>query len=105
LYITQIYFSIKNNKDEEIESMYDQLEDLVTLGKDNSNLFIMRAFNAAVSCQVTEYIYLGKFGYENINSRVQNLVEFCEQYELIISSTVYKVLNRGNTLGKHQVII
>ncbi|KAF0771491.1 craniofacial development protein 2-like [Aphis craccivora] len=29
-----------------------------------------------------------------MNSRGQKLVEFCEHYELIISSTVYKVLNR-----------
>lgn len=94
MYIIQVYFSIKNNKDEEIESIYDQLQDLVTLAKDNSNLFIMRDFNAAVSCQVTQYIYLGNLDYENMNSRVQKLVEFCEQYELIISSTVYKVLNR-----------
>ncbi|KAF0771492.1 craniofacial development protein 2-like [Aphis craccivora] len=35
---------------EEIESMYDQLEDLVTLVKDNSNYFIKGDFNAAVSC-------------------------------------------------------
>lgn len=68
--------------------MYDKLEHLVTLAKDNFNLFIMGDFNAAVSCEVLQYIYLGKFGYENMNSRGQKLVKFCEQYKLIISSTV-----------------
>lgn len=103
LYIIQVYLSIKNNKDEEIESMYDRLEDLVILVKDNSNLFIKGDFNAAVSCQVSQYIYLGKFGYENMNSRGQKQVEFCEYYELIISSTVYKVLNWRKYIyfGKH----
>lgn len=53
LYIIQVYFLTKNSKDEEIENKYEQLEDLVILAKDNSNLFIMGDFNAAVSCQVS----------------------------------------------------
>ncbi|VVC25567.1 Endonuclease/exonuclease/phosphatase [Cinara cedri] len=54
----------------------------------------MGDFNAAMDCQVSQYTCLGKFGYEIRNPREERLIGFCEQYELNISNTIYKILNQ-----------
>jgi hypothetical protein len=64
----------------------------------------MGDFNAVVGRQISHYTCLGKFGYGNMNSRGEKLIEFCEQYKLIISNTVHEVPYRRSTLVKHQVI-
>lgn len=49
----------------------------------------MRDFDAAVGDQVSQHTCLGKFDYGNMNPREEKLNTFCEQYEPIISNTLY----------------
>lgn len=58
LYTIQVYFPTKNSRDEEIDRIYEQLEDLVALTEENSNLIIMEDFNTAVGSQISQYTCL-----------------------------------------------
>ncbi|KAI5717312.1 hypothetical protein M8J77_003669 [Diaphorina citri] len=92
IYIIQVYFPTSSSTEEEIDSIYEQIEDLLQLTDEKSNVFIMGDFNASVGNQTGTNT--GKFGLGNRNQRGTRLVEFCEQHDLIVSNTYFEVPNR-----------
>jgi len=59
-----------------------------------SNVIIMGDINDSVVSQMTEYECVGKFSLGNINEREGRLIEFCKQFEMIITNIIYTVLKR-----------
>lgn len=92
IYIIQVYFPTSRSTEEEIEEMYDQVEELLLLTETNSNVFITGDFNACVGCDETNSS--GKFGLGKGNDRGKRLIQFCEQQDMIISNTYFEVPNR-----------
>lgn len=54
----------------------------------------MGDFNASVGSQITGHECVGKFVLGNTNERGEKMIEFCEQFEMIITNTMYKVPKR-----------
>jgi len=84
MYIIQVYFSTTICEEEEIEIMYQQLEELLKITDNKSNVFVMGDFNASVGSQMTGHECVGKFGLGNTNERGEKMIEFCKQFEMII---------------------
>lgn len=49
LMILQVYFTTSNCTEEELESMYEQIEDLLKLTRTDDRWIIIRNFNAIIS--------------------------------------------------------
>uniref|UniRef100_A0A8D8U352 Craniofacial development protein 2 n=1 Tax=Cacopsylla melanoneura TaxID=428564 RepID=A0A8D8U352_9HEMI len=94
LYVIQVYFPTSKYKDEVVETVYEQLEELLILTEDKSNVILMGDFNASVGSSLSNQGCVGKFGFGNMNARGERLLEFCEQYEMIITNTMYEVPDR-----------
>jgi len=54
LIILHVYFPTSNGTEEEIESMYEQIEDTLKLAKKNDGLIIMGDFNAIIGEEYDE---------------------------------------------------
>lgn len=89
LYIIQVYFPTSRSTNEEVENIYEQLEELYSLTEEKSNVIIMGDFNASVGCQNGNST--GNFGPGIRNARGQNLIDFCQQHNLLVSNTYFEV--------------
>jgi exonuclease III len=69
MYIIQVYFLKTSCKEEEIEIMYQQLEKLLRITDNKSNVFVIGDFNASVGSQITGHECVGKFRLGNTNER------------------------------------
>lgn len=94
MYIIQVYFPTTSCEEEVIEIMYQQLEELLRITDNKSNVFVISDFNASVGSQITGNECVGKFGLGNTNERGEKIIEFCEQFEMIITNTMYEVPKR-----------
>uniref|UniRef100_A0A8D9DT62 Craniofacial development protein 2 n=1 Tax=Cacopsylla melanoneura TaxID=428564 RepID=A0A8D9DT62_9HEMI len=94
IYIIQVYFPTSNSDDEEVEHMYEQLEDLFKITEEKSNVFITGDFNASVGEQNFTSNTMGKFGLGKQNERGVRLIEFCEQMDMIITNTFFETPKR-----------
>ena len=77
--IIQVYMPTSNHKEEEIDEMYDRIEELIetkTKGKDY--IVVMGDWNAVVG-EGREDIVVGRYGLGTRNERGAKLVEFCER--------------------------
>lgn len=80
--------------------MYEQIEDLIKMTDEKSNVVIRGDFNALVGEQDISSNCLGKFGLGNQNERGAKLLLFCEQFEMIIINTLFKVPKRRRCTWK-----
>src|SRR5713101_4722301 len=74
---------------DEIESMYDQIEELIDEEKGNTHLIIMGDWNAVVG-EKKEYKIAGNFGLVKRNERGERLIEFCKENKMIITNTLFE---------------
>lgn len=103
IYFIQVYFPTSNSDDEEVENIYEQLEDLFKITEEKSNVFIIGDFNASVGEQNFTSTIMGKFGLGKQNERGRRLLEFCEQINMIITNNFLKLQKEGDTHGKRLV--
>ncbi|KAI5739387.1 hypothetical protein M8J77_018683 [Diaphorina citri] len=89
IYIIQVYLPTSRSTDEEVDEIYEQIEELLQLTENNSNIFILGDFNASVGAEQSQCS--GKFGLGNRNERGTRMLEFCEQHEFIVSNTYFEV--------------
>ncbi|KAI5755057.1 hypothetical protein M8J77_013699 [Diaphorina citri] len=94
IYIIQIYMPTSNSTDDEVENIYEQMEELLAITEEKSNVFIMGDFNGSVGEQNSTSNCIGKFGLGTQNDRGTRLLEFCEQLEFVISNTFFEVPKR-----------
>lgn len=94
LYVIQVYFPTSNSTDEEIYTIYEQLEELLSLTEEKSNVILMGDFNACVGSSSSNQECVGKFGHGIGNTRGEYLMEFSDQNDMIITNTMFQVLER-----------
>ena len=86
LFIIQTYIPTSGYKDEEVEEVYEQLEEIMDTVKKNDNLIILGDCNTVAS-EGQEGHAVGKYGLGVRNNRGQRLTDFCKEKELIITNT------------------
>lgn len=88
--IIQVYFPTTEAEDNEIDEMYARLEELCKLAKGNDNLIIIGDWNAVVG-EGSDGQVVGAFGLGTRNERGDRLVDFCKQYDLVVTNTYQNI--------------
>lgn len=86
--ILQVYMPTSNDDIGEVEKVYEDIEELLKLIKQNDNLIIMGDFNAVIG-EGSDGKEVGNYGLGKRNDRGDRLLEFCRQHELVISNTLF----------------
>ena len=89
LVIIQTYMPTSAYKDEEVEKVYEELEEVMENVKENDNLIIVCDYIAVVR-EGQEGDAVGKYGLGVRNNREQRLTDFCKENELIITNTIFQ---------------
>src|SRR6476619_3813843 len=84
--IVRAYLPTTDCEDEEIEKLYDQLEEILGKQKGTDNVIVIGDFNAVVG-KAKEDRVVGKFGLGKRNDRGEMLIEFCKSQNLVITNT------------------
>ena len=83
------YAPTSNTEEVEVEWFYEDLQDLLELTPKKDVLFIIGDWNAKVGSQETPGV-AGKFGLGVQNEAGQRLIEFCQEYALVIANTLFQ---------------
>lgn len=89
LVLLQVYMPTTAEDDEEIESLYEQIEELVKKEKATDQVIIMGDWNAVVG-EGREDGEVGEFGLGVRNERGQMLVDFCKRMKMVVTNTWFK---------------
>ena len=73
----------------EVERFCEDLQDLLELTPKKDVLFIIGDWNGKVGSQETPGV-TGKFGLGVQNEAEQRLIEFCQEYALVIANTLFQ---------------
>jgi exonuclease III len=85
--IVQVYMPTSDYEDEEVEELYDKIEDVLEEGgKGDTNTIIMGDWNSVVGDKPDRNI-CGPHGLGNRTKRGQMLIDFCERTGLVITNT------------------
>ena len=82
-----------NAEEAEVESFYEDLQDLLELTPPKDVLFIIGDWNAKVGTQETPRV-TGKLGLGVQNEAGQRLTEFCQENALVIANTLCQQYKR-----------
>lgn len=93
LVILQVYMPTSDCDDEEIEEMYDKLDELLDKQKGTDNVIILGDWNAVVGEGRVEK-EVGSFGLGNRNERGEKLIEFCKRRKLMVTNTWFEQPSR-----------
>ena len=83
------HVSKSNAEEAEVERFYEGLQELLELTPKKDVLFIIGDLNAKVGSQETPGV-TGKFGLGIWNEVGQRLIEFCQEYALVIANTLFQ---------------
>src|SRR6478609_4198165 len=97
--IVQAYLSTTDYEDEEVEKLYDQLEEILGKQKGTNNIIVMGDCYAVVG-EGKEDRVLGKFGLGKRNDRGERLIEFCKCQNLVITNIWFKQDKRTRYIWK-----
>ena len=87
--VIQIYAPTNNTEEAEVEWFYEDLQGLLDLTPKKDVLFIIGDWNAKVGSQETPGV-TGKLGLVIRNEAGQRLIEFCQEYALVIANTNFQ---------------
>ncbi len=87
--VIQVYMPTSSADDEEIERMYEQIEDLMKGEKATDNVMILGDFNAIVG-EGRDGKEIGEFGLGKRNERGQALVDFCRRTGMVVTNTWFE---------------
>ena len=87
--VIQVYASISNTEEAEVQRYYEVLQDLLELTPKKDVLFIIGDWTAKVGSQETPGV-TGKFGLQVQNEAGQRLIEFCQENTLVIANTLFQ---------------
>ena len=82
----QVYMPTSEHDENELDEMYDKMEELIDKQTGSDNMIIMGDFNAVVG-EGREDSMVGKYGLGSRNEREERLVKFCKRKQLVITST------------------
>src|SRR6476619_642208 len=97
--IVQAYLPTTDCEDEEVEKLYDQLEEILGKQKGTDNVIVMGDFNAVVG-EGKEDRVVRKFGLEKRNDRGERLIEFCKSQNLVMTNTWFEQEKRRRYIWK-----
>ena len=80
--IIQVYAPTQDHADEEVEALYEKIENVIQRIKSGEVTCIRSDFNAKVGTKLA--IAAGKYGLGDTNERGERLVEFSQQHDLVI---------------------
>ena len=86
--VIQVYMPTTSHEEDEIDMMYDHLEEIIGRIKGDENLVILGDMNAVVGEGKEEEV-AGEFGLGLRNERGDKLVEFCQRNKLGITNTFF----------------
>jgi len=86
LSVIQVYMPTSDCKDEEIEALYDYLEEILNQEAGTEYNILLGDWNAVVR-EGREDECIGKYGLGNRNDRRQKLVDLCKRQNLIVTNT------------------
>ena len=87
--VIQIYAPTSNDKEDQVEHFYDDLQELLELTPKKDVIFIIGDWNAKVGSQEIPGV-TGKFGFGVRNEAGQRLIEFCQENTLVIANTLFQ---------------
>ena len=87
--VIRVYAPTSNAEEDEVEWIYEDLQDLLELTPQKDVLFITGDWNAKVGSQETPGV-TGKFGLGVQNESGQRLIEFFQENALVIVNTFYQ---------------
>ncbi|KAI8522202.1 hypothetical protein Bbelb_019560 [Branchiostoma belcheri] len=87
--IIQAYLPTSNSTDEEVEAVYEDIDNLINNSRAHYKI-IMGDFNAKVGMGDSSSSSTGPFGYGTRNSRGDTLVNFAERHKMRIMNTHFK---------------
>ena len=87
--VIQVYAPTSNVEEAEVERFYEDLQDFLELRPPKDVFFIIRDWNAKVRSQELPGV-TGKFGLGVQNEAGQMLIEFCQEYALVIANTLFQ---------------
>ena len=88
LLIIQVYMPTSAADEEEIDRMYDQIEEILKENRGKHNTIVMGDFNAVVGANRASKS-MGPYGLGTRNPRGQKLVNFAKRNNFIISNTLF----------------
>jgi hypothetical protein len=91
--VIQVYMPTSQHKDDEIEEMYEDIEEVMRQEKGSDYAVIMGDWNAVVG-EGRSGKEIGPFGLGKQNHRGKMLKEFCERHKLMVSNTWFKMDKR-----------
>ena len=89
LVVIQVYMPTSVHSEEDVDEVYNKLEELIKKVKGTDYLVIMGDWNAVVG-EGKEEKCVGEFGLGQKNERGQRLIEFCNQQQLMVTNTWFK---------------
>ena len=101
--VIQIYALMTNAKEDELEQLYEDLQDLLELTPKKDVIFIIGDWNAKVGIQKIPVV-TGKFGLGVQNEAGQRLTEFCQEIALVRANTLLPTTRDDSTHGHHQMV-
>ena len=87
--VIQAYAPTSNAEEAEVESFYEDLQDLLEVTPPKNVLFIIGDWNAKVGSQETPGV-TGKFDLAVQHEAGQRLVDFCQENALVIANTLFQ---------------
>ena len=87
--IIQVYMPTSQYSDEEVESMYEEIEEMMGNVNGQDSLVVMGDWNAVVG-EARQGKEIGSYGSGVQNNRGKRLQEFCEQNQLVLTNTWYE---------------
>lgn len=91
--IIQVYAPTSTSSEEEIENFYKDLNEALFLVKKADNTIVMGDFNVKVGKGQCQNIVCA-FGLGNKNDRGDHIIQFCQDNNLIIANTLFKLHQR-----------
>ncbi|XP_039285273.1 craniofacial development protein 2-like [Nilaparvata lugens] len=87
--IVQVYMPTTDEEDEAVEKCYEDINELIGKLKSEENLIVLGDWNATVG-EGAEGNTVGKYGLGQRNARGEKLIEFCSQYKLVVTNTIFQ---------------
>lgn len=91
--IIQVYMPTSQHRDEEIDDMYEEIEELMKQEKGSDYMVVMGDWNAVVG-EGRSGREVGPYGLGTRNSRGDKLVEFCERQSMMTANTWFQLDKR-----------
>ena len=86
--IVQVYMPTSDHADEEVNLVYEQIEEMIAKCKGKCQL-ILGDWNSQVG-EGREGKIVGQFGLGRRNARGERLIEFCRQNQLVVANTWFQ---------------